>query len=474
MTIRNALKFSVITQIATRFINLLSVIILARLLAPEELGVFAIAGSIAFIASEFRFLGTGNYLIRSKEINEQKRRSVFGVSLLVSWVLGIVLVFSASSLENYFNYDDLTELFQIMSLTFFIAPLVVVPNAILTRNLNFKTLFVITIVPAFLTLLATITMVYMGLSYFSLAYATIISICLQILFTILLAPKEMTYIPSFKDNKDIFNFGFYNAMANLLNRLTLVCSDLIIGKIGNARDVAMFSRGLGFLDFLSNAITLGFRPVALPYLSNSFHNKENINSAYLRAINLLGSLCWPIISVAGIGAFPIVLLLFGPQWMEAAPIVSYLVIWMVFKMIHMFAMELFIAANMQKILFYRSLLVFLLTAFAIYASYDYGLVAVGQAMAIVGVVEFLFTSYQLSKYFQLGYGELIKSIFPNIVLTISVISATFLLSLVIDFYNDSPFFVVCMIALVNIPLWILMVKILKLEIYDELMKMVKR
>jgi O-antigen/teichoic acid export membrane protein len=466
--VRNAIKLSLIMQIISKLIAFISVIMVARLLTPDELGVFAIVSAFTIIFVDLRFFGTGNYLIKEREVTEGKRRAVLGVSLVISVALGVILLIVAPLLARYFNYADITPLFQIMSISFFVAPFFLVPHSMMMKEYNFKYLLIINTVSNLITLIMTVLLINLGFSYFSLAISMNITIFCNLFLTFLLVPQYMIFKPTLKESREIINFGGFNSLSIIFNRLAFVAPDIIIGKLGTAKDVAIYSRGMGFLDFLAQVLTMGFQPVALPYLSNSIHANENVNQAYLRATNLLGSICWPIMCVATISAYPLIMLLFGEQWKEAVPLVFFLGVWMLFKMIHILSPSLFMAANKYKLLFYKALTIFILTALAIVISYSDGLLAIAKAMAIVGIIDFLITTVFLKVYFNLHIKTSVKSILPNIILTALCGGLTYGISNIFDFYSNEPVISLLLIALVNIPIWIVMTKLLKLEIYIEI------
>ena len=78
-----ALLFSAIGQYSTQILGFVTIIILARLLSPDEIGVYAVAGTASIIASELSSFGVVQYLIREKNIHENKIRSVLGMAIMV-------------------------------------------------------------------------------------------------------------------------------------------------------------------------------------------------------------------------------------------------------------------------------------------------------------------------------------------------------------------------------------------------------
>lgn len=64
--VRQALIYASISKYVTKILALISIVIVARILTPTELGVYAIAGALVLIAGELKTFGAGGYLIRQK------------------------------------------------------------------------------------------------------------------------------------------------------------------------------------------------------------------------------------------------------------------------------------------------------------------------------------------------------------------------------------------------------------------------
>ncbi|HEX4940841.1 MAG TPA: oligosaccharide flippase family protein, partial [Candidatus Kapabacteria bacterium] len=67
--IRKAILYSVLNQYSLQIISFISVAVLARLLTPDQIGVFAVATSIAFLAIEIRSFGVSEFLVREKAVD---------------------------------------------------------------------------------------------------------------------------------------------------------------------------------------------------------------------------------------------------------------------------------------------------------------------------------------------------------------------------------------------------------------------
>ena len=90
--IKKALLFSSLNQYLLKLLALVSTMVFARLLTPHELGIYAIASSVLIIVSELKTLGVAKYLIREKDLSPEKVKAALGLSILISWSLGISLL----------------------------------------------------------------------------------------------------------------------------------------------------------------------------------------------------------------------------------------------------------------------------------------------------------------------------------------------------------------------------------------------
>ena len=91
MAIRRSLGFSALTQLINFLLSFGSVIIVSRLLTPEEIGIFSVSVSLLGFAHILRDFGVGNYLIQVKEVTRANMRAAFSVMLYSSWLIAALL-----------------------------------------------------------------------------------------------------------------------------------------------------------------------------------------------------------------------------------------------------------------------------------------------------------------------------------------------------------------------------------------------
>ena len=424
--------YSSLSQYLLKAINLASVIAIARLLTPEEVGVYVVAAAVAMIAGEIRNLGASSYIISKKELTESDVRSAIGLVLLVSWGAAFLLVSTSYAVESWYQIKDLGALLIILSLCLLPSPYVGVSVALMNRGFKFGKLGVMSLTSRSIELVAVIAFIFEGYSYFSIAYGAVVASLVEVLIVTLFRVRGTPILPSFAGVADIFRFGVFITGSNLLRRATLSMPDLIIGKTGAVTDVALYSRAAGFLDFLSTAIVSGVSPVTLPYMSDRARQGLPLQEAYLKVSVIVGAFVWPALLLAGFASYPIIMIFFGDQWVGAAAIVPVLSVWSGLRVVHVFIPSVLVANGAIRQLLLYEAVAFLVFFSGLLLGASHGLMVIafclsGAAIVVVGIATFV-----LCKWHDFVFLDFIKAWMQNVLLTAFCGLILFLLSMYIE------------------------------------------
>src|SRR5690554_1526195 len=357
-SVRLALLYSSLGRYFLMLIGLISTMVVARLLTPEEVGTFAIARSVVMLMAGFRMLGANAYLVREKELTPEKIRSAYGLTILISWGLGALILALAYPLAGFFDVAEVAVLFAILSFSFIVAPYISIPDALLSRELRFREITTIRVTAAVIQFLATIILILQGFSFYSLAIANVVCVLVEVVLNLYFTRDVRIYRPQFRGLKVIARFGIYTSLGQVIRKLQHTGPDIVIGKLGTPAHVGMFSRGLGFIVFVSDLIMSGINPVALPYLSDVHKKEQNINYAYLYASRLIAGILWPVLAVASVVSLPAIRIMFGDQWDQAAPIASAVAIWGILHAGHVLAPKALIATGHESAMLFKEVVVF--------------------------------------------------------------------------------------------------------------------
>ena len=137
----SSLLWKLLERGGTQGIQFIVMIILARMLLPEEFGLIILVSIFITIAGVIAQSGFNTALIQKKKVDEIDLSSVFYLNLLITIILYVLLYFSAPYIALFFDHPQLTLILRILSLTLFLNAFNLIQNAVIARNMKFKTLF---------------------------------------------------------------------------------------------------------------------------------------------------------------------------------------------------------------------------------------------------------------------------------------------------------------------------------------------
>ncbi|MCH8538763.1 MAG: oligosaccharide flippase family protein, partial [Alkalimonas sp.] len=417
----------------------------------------------------FKALGAGVYLVREEQIDTAKVGSALGLTMLMSWLLAAAIILLALPIARYYRIEEAPLLLLILSSTFIITPYVSIPYALLVRAMAFGELRNIKLLSALASFIATLAFIVLGYSFYALALGYALGFAMQlVLLNTLYRPLEMHYRPQFRQMRGIASLGLITTGAEFMKRASQVMPDLVVGRVGTTFEVGIFSRGQGFVQFLSDGLRMGVGIVSLPYIAEVKRNGGDLAAAYLRGSALFNALAWPVLAVAAVASLPVIRLLFGDQWDAAAPIASILMVWAGLKTLHFQFHSFMIALGRPYFTLWRESGNALAILMACVLLYSQGLQAMAYGFVAVAMMEACILLLVMRALIVLNLRHFISTILHNAVITLLCLLPVWLFHQQYDFQQGRPLLIVGTIALLMPFWWLLWLKVLRHPLYSQL------
>jgi O-antigen/teichoic acid export membrane protein len=462
-SLKAPLMYSALGEYSTQILGLVSIMILARLLSPEEIGVYAVAGVASLLAAELSSFGVVQFLIREKDIHENKIRSVLGMAIIVSWGLGLLLILSAPYIAVFYEKAPIKIILWILSISFFVVPFLGVPMALWKRGMQFRQISILKITGQLVTAVSSILLVLLDFSYYGLALGAVIGLIARLIITIFFKPPGTVWMPKFTLVRSMVKFGIFASLTNVSTRFTESVPDLVIGKMATMADVGYFSRGLGAVLFLNKIVISSVSPVILPHLAEVKRSGGSVVGAYLRSTNLLLAFTLPVFAVAGAASYPMIIALFGDQWNDAVSITSILAIWVMLFSVHSFSASAFIVSKAENLMLKSELIVSVTRLILVMSTASHGIELVAWAMVVSGVVEFYAKTLALKKSIGLKIRKMFFVLWPNLFIAFMCWLTTLFIDHTIVFEQANPLQSLAIIAIGLPIIWLLLLRITKHE-----------
>ncbi len=148
----SGLKWTAVSQVSRLGAQLLGVLVLARLLPPSDFGLVAMASVATGFASLFRDFGTAAAIIQRQDPNPKLFDSVFWLNVVFGVGLAVILGLLAPMIAIGFDEPRLKMVLWTLLLTFPIASLGTVHQALMEKASRFRPLAMIESMAAFVSL----------------------------------------------------------------------------------------------------------------------------------------------------------------------------------------------------------------------------------------------------------------------------------------------------------------------------------
>jgi O-antigen/teichoic acid export membrane protein len=318
--------FSFIDRYSVIVINLLMTMIVARLMTPDEIGVFIIGAAVVVLMESLRDFGVSAYLIQVQEITEGGVRTAFTATLILSLIFAIGIYLLAGPVARFYGDLRIVPVLHITAFSFLFGPFVAPNVSLLRRDLSFGSVALINVSGAIANFVGTLTLAVIGAGYLSLAWGALASSITVAIVANGLRRQFWIFRPSLQAWRKVVAFGGYSSASALVNVTFQLLPQLVLGRILSLDAVGIYSRAVVICQLPDKAIVGALQPLILPALAAQARRGGDLQEIYLLWVGHLTVILWPGLICLALLADPVVAVLLGPQWSAAAPLVRIMAI----------------------------------------------------------------------------------------------------------------------------------------------------
>ena len=324
--IRTGFVWSALGGGSLRLASLITGIVLARLLSPEDFGVYAVALMVQSILINLAELGLAADLVRHGDL-KGRGPTITVVALVTSTLLAMLMWSTAGVVAGAMGAPEATGAIRVMALTIPLAGLTVVPYAQLQREFRQSRLFAIDASNMALGTTLTILLAVLGWGAMSLAIGRLAG---QVLATVLQfsATRQRLRLGWRPDvARTGIRFGLPLACAGLLAWTLLNVDTVLVGRYAGVTALGFYVLAFNISSWPTSVIGTAVRAVAFPaFAQRSLESGERDTAGALRATSLVWTATVPIAASLALLAAPTVELLYGSRWLAAAPVLTALAV----------------------------------------------------------------------------------------------------------------------------------------------------
>jgi O-antigen/teichoic acid export membrane protein len=472
MSVRRSLAWMALGQGSFFVFQFVSSIIIARLLKPYEMGVFAIALATIGVLSVIQSLSLNNLLVREHELGERLLASAFTVNLLIAAALSSLIAGAAFLGDIFFNEPGVRSVLLVLSVTPLIGALTFLPGALLEREGNFRAVAMFKSGGALVTGATAVFLAYRGYSYMSLAYGQLIASVVISIVVAIAGRRYLRFRLSLADWRMVTRFGAQMlAIAGVL-RISRSLADMMLGKIQGLGTLGLYSRANNVHNMLWENLLFIITRVVFIDFAGFERQGGHIRERYLRVIEIITALLWPAFGGLAILSLPLVRALYGPNWDAAALPLSILCIGSAIHISMPMTWEIFVLRKQTglqtRIEFIRSGTTFALFIAGAFVS----IVAAAAARIGDAIIAQILYRKHLMRFTETTWGDVIPIYLRSALLTAAALLPAALLMLLASDPKHLGLIPVLASAAAGFAAWALLLKLTGHPIAEEARKLI--
>jgi O-antigen/teichoic acid export membrane protein len=354
--------------------------------------------------------GLPEYLVKQRSWDQRIASTAFWLNIGIAAVFGVLLALAAVVVSETGNAQFGAVLLSLCFI-FLIDAMSATPEALLRHELRFQALALRQIASNILGGTAAVIAVWSGAGLWAIVIQRYAASTAQAAIVYGTTRWRPLIVFSSKEMRPALRFSLNLAGANFLGQLNLRVVDVIVGIVAGPAALAIYQIAGRGLNLVLRMTASPAQQVALSGLSR-LNNSDQMRQAIVRMVGLSGFVSFPLFVGLSAVSAEFVLVVFGPQWVDAITPMALLVLMGGPATINFLVSPILTTVGRSRVLFYFSAFVVAFSAIVALAAAPFGVSWVAGAVLVRSLVAVVMSVLILRFAIQIDPHELLKSLVP--------------------------------------------------------------
>lgn len=297
-------------------------VVFARILTPDEFGVYALALAIVGTVNMVLFQGFGDALIQVEKLDENYTSTVFWTNMMLA--VGMVLALQVIALlgPSLFAEPLIRPVIAWLSLLCIPRAMVSVHSALFRRQLDLRIFAIRTILGYIVGGTVGLMLAINGWGVWSL----VISQFVQAIVIVLVMWRSSDWRPQLLFSRSAFqellHFSKHFMAASVIRSCIDDFGSVLIGLSLDVTAVGYYALALRVIRAVITVTMTPLQLVMMPVLSRITNNRERFGAAYTDMVVMASTVWVPAVAGLGLLAPNLVPMVFGAHWESATSILQ--------------------------------------------------------------------------------------------------------------------------------------------------------
>ncbi len=342
-------------KVVGRGTQLVKLVVLARLLTPEDFGLFGIVMLAIATVNTFTQTGFNTALIQRKDNIEDYLDTAWTVQVIRGLVLAAMLFAIAPVVGWFFEEPRAVPLLRVMCISVALGGFVNIGIIYFRKELEFHKQFVYNLVPAVLSLVVGVILAYRLRSVWALVWAGMATAATRCILSYVIHAYRPRGRFDWPRAAELFRFGRWMLAISVVQFLAMHGDRVVLAKLLGASVLGAYSLAFTFAGLPASEIRSLTDVVMMPAYAKVQHRKRKLGRGFLDVFELVLSLALPLAVFMVLAAPEIVLGVLGPKWGRAIGPLRILAVAGLFRAVIGTSGPLFVGTGHPHLQFYKSI-----------------------------------------------------------------------------------------------------------------------
>lgn len=307
---------------ALRLTGLVSTVILARLLAPSDFGIVAMAMIVVGTLEMFNQTGQKLVLIRLEAPTKEHFDTAWTVSFLIGLAIAAAILAVSPFTEFYFHEPRVVPVMQCLALRAVLGGLENIGTVNFRRDLRFGRFFAYNVYPKAVSFVITITLAFVLRNYWTLVIGMLSGQATLIVLSYIMDSHRPRFTLS--KVREIWSFSIWAFLRSIGAYLHSQVDQIAVGGFGGSSLMGRYAVASDIAASPSREINEPMVAVLYPVMSRLQHDKAALAQVFLHALGWSAVICISASVGVALVADDMANLVLGPKWAGIGPLMAWL------------------------------------------------------------------------------------------------------------------------------------------------------
>ena len=422
--VRSGMRWSLGMRFLSQLFTWAIMLYIMRILSPGDYGLMALALVFMSFLNFITDMGLGTAIVQKKDLKEEEIDTVFGFSLTISLCICGLQIGMASFVADYYDEPELFLILCVLSVTFLISSLALIPSSLLRRDLSFKKLALTEFSTALCGSIVTLILALLGMGVWALVYGVIALRVVKMLIFWYLRPYFSRPRFGFKGMLPILAFSGRVTLSHAIWYFyATAAASLIVGKVMGTEMLGYFNVALMLACLPMEKVGGIINTIAFPAFSSIQDNLDLVGRHYLKAVRILSFVAFPVFWGISAVAPEIIGVFLGQKWALAEVPLALLALVIPLRMVDNLISPALLGVGRADVVLRNDLMAVALMPAAFFVGVNWGLIGVSLAWVLVFPVVFVLHMLNFGKVMQLRARETLKAMSLPLIIGLAMLLA---------------------------------------------------